>query len=614
MRVWADVYDAAGNRQGEGPVMTLKSASVTRVLDGAGSIRLEAPGTDERAVLRLTNEARVRVYVEHLERVREMARGIIREVSYNDSASGYSISPAGVDSLDELKRRTVHYNRQYNNETVAAVVADLVALVPGWTASCDVMTPISVRLDAVSVLKALQSICEMQGIHLRQTPGENVVEVGTFGTDSGLRLLRLLNPAQAHRDLYSNDSVALIESFRLTSSTGAVANRISVLGAGANADSAFSLARCTRTTPYTVIEEAVNGRTLYILEDAASVALYGVIEQDVQIKEIGPLSNNDTDEERAANALYDAAAAWLSRNAVKQDTYRISVKKCTQTVRPGDKVRVVYKGRVERADGTMFVYRDINDDFWVLKATEKVGLEGVSLELEVSNVDRHEEDAARVVLGGLNQIKLQGVSIQPSINHYVVGPEQVLVDASNAGNVELTITDRCFSIDTVLMRVRTGRFKATAKGAAAGGDHRHLMFSYADDAVTLSRRRYFARSYLPGSGSPWNQIYVELYGSTSDIYTYESSGDHMHPMEYGIYRDTSRPAGMTIKVNGETIASGVGTTGADFDETYDVTEAIQGRVGGFRGVHEVTITCTSGQGEVFVTFDVNETITPIRFG
>ncbi len=314
--------------------MTLKSASVTRMLDGAGAIRLDAPGTDERAVTWLTNERRVRVYVEQLEQVREIARGIINEVGYNDTASGFSISPTGTDSLEELKRRTVHYNRAYKDAAVKDVVADLVSLVPGWAATCNVTTPISARFDAVSVLKALQSVCEMQGLHLRQTPGANIVEVGTFGDDSGLRLLRLVNPTQAHRDIYSNDDIALIERFQITSSTKVVANRISVVGAGANADSAFSLAKCTRTLPYPVIVETVNGRTLYILEDQASIALYGEIEQDIQIKEIAPLSNNDTDEERAANALYDAAAAWLQRNSVKQDTFRISVKKCTKTIRP----------------------------------------------------------------------------------------------------------------------------------------------------------------------------------------------------------------------------------------------------------------------------------------
>ncbi|NUQ07330.1 MAG: hypothetical protein HUU31_25865, partial [Anaerolineae bacterium] len=48
MRVWADVHDAAGARQGAGPV-ALKAAGVTRVLDGVGTIRLSAPGTDARA-------------------------------------------------------------------------------------------------------------------------------------------------------------------------------------------------------------------------------------------------------------------------------------------------------------------------------------------------------------------------------------------------------------------------------------------------------------------------------------------------------------------------------------------------------------------------------------
>ncbi len=612
MRVWCDVYDAAGNRQGDGPILTLKSASVTRALDGAGNIKMDAPGTDERAVTWLTNERRVRINIEHLERIRELGRGIVRDVGYNDTASGWSISPNGPDSLDELKRRTVHYNRTYNNVPVKDVVADLVGLVPGWSSNCTIETTISARFDAASVLKALQSVCEMQGLHLRQTPGANVVEVDKFGINSGLRLLRLVNPTQAYRDIYENDDIALIESFKITSSTAAIANRISVIGAGANADSALTLAKCNRTSPFPIKVEVINGRTLYILEHAASIAKYGIIEQDVQIKEIAPLSNNDTDEERASNATYDAAAAWLERNAWQKDTFRIGVKKCTKTIQPGDKVRIVYKGRVERADGTLFVYRDINDDFWVLKATEKIGTDGVSLELEVCNVDSYASDAARVIVGGLNQIKLQGITIQPSINHYSAGPEQIQIDGINPGKVQLIITDRCFQVDTILMRVRARRFTATAKGAAAGGDHRHKVFEWEQTAhFWTDIQRYLCRVWRNGQ---WNQGTVEMYGpANDDVYTYESSGDHTHPMEYGIYRDNRRPGNMTIKVNGVTVAASVGSTSSDFDQTYDITEQVKNRAGGFRGVHDVDISCTAGQGEVLVTFDVNETITPVKY-
>lgn len=609
MRLWADVTNAAGVKQGDGPVLHVTSASVTRRLDGAGTIQLEVPGSDVRAVGLLTNEARVRVYVEQMGAVREIGRGIVRQVTISEGASGERLSVDAIDTLDELKRRTVKYNRRYSNQTVAAVVSDLVSLVPGWLADCGEAATISARFDGISVLKALQTVAELQGLHVRLGDG-NTVEVGAFGEANGLTLVRVEGGAG---QMLTAD-VALIESMQISSSSEAVANRISVVGAGANADSAFSLAKCTRTP---LIVETVNGRLVYLLEDTDSVARYGVIERDVQIKEIAPLSNTEVDEQRAANALYDAAAAWLRRNSTAVDTYRLVARGVQQTVRPGDKVRVMATGRVEQAGGGGAVYRQIDELLWVLSVTERVNLDGIVVEMDVANADRYEADAARVVIGGLEQIQLQGVAIQPTINHYTYGPEQVQMNSSNPALVQLTVTDACFSIDRVLMRVRTQPFVSTTTAAAAGGNHRHLMFyDFGASGVSGGNFRQYGAfdSGLTAITVRFeNQVGGPPYNS-AHLYTYDASGDHTHAVTYGIYKDGSRPASMTITVNGVTVASGVGSSGADFDATYDVTDAIRNKAGGFRTVHDVVVSCASGQGEVLVGFDVYETITPFRFG
>lgn len=604
MRLWADVTNAAGVKQGDGPVLHVTSASVTRRLDGAGTIQLEVPGSDVRAVGLLTNEARVRVYVEQMGAVREIGRGIVRQVTISEGASGERLSVDAIDTLDELKRRTVKYNRRYSNQTVAAVVSDLVSLVPGWLADCGEAATISARFDGISVLKALQTVAELQGLHVRLGDG-NTVEVGAFGEANGLTLVRVEGGAG---QMLTAD-VALIESMQISSSSEAVANRISVVGAGANADSAFSLAKCTRTP---LIVETVNGRLVYLLEDTDSVARYGVIERDVQIKEIAPLSNTEVDEQRAANALYDAAAAWLRRNSTAVDTYRLVARGVQQTVRPGDKVRVMATGRVEQAGGGGAVYRQIDELLWVLSVTERVNLDGIVVEMDVANADRYEADAARVVIGGLEQIQLQGVAIQPTINHYTYGPEQVQMNSSNPALVQLTVTDACFSIDRVLMRVRTQPFVSTTTAAAAGGNHRHLIATYLGPNTASVPGLWAAHQFAADSAGS-GKIF-DMPNSSGDIYTYAASGDHTHAVTYGIYKDGSRPASMTITVNGVTVASGVGSSGADFDATYDVTDAIRNKAGGFRTVHDVVVSCASGQGEVLVGFDVYETITPFRFG
>lgn len=609
MRIQVILYDASGQRIGK-PIKTATSASVTRALDGAGSISISLPGTDETILDTLQNEVRARIFVEEYGRKpRELGRGILRNLDYVDEPGGWSINASGPDGLDELKRRSVKYNRTYSDQTVAAISTDLVGLVPGWSVSSSLSQQWSGRLDGVSVLKALQAVAEAQGVHFRQVLGSNVVEVGAFGSDAGVTLV---NKPQFGPGLFGNDEVALIESFKMTKSSKALCNRLFGFGAGQNVDAALTLARSTRTSPYPILSEVVNGRRNYYIEDSASIAEYDVIEQDGQFKGIAPLSNTEGHEILAANTLYDAMAAWLPRYSLPQTSYQVTVRKCVRPVQQGDKVRIVYKGKVETTSGTV-TYRNINGLFWVMKATERCVSTGTLLDLEVSDIDRYEMDSARIVLGAMEQIRLQGTNIQPSINHYTYGPEQVLIDPDNDGKVQLIITDKCFAIDEVLMRVRTQPFTATSRGAAAGGDHRHKMFgSTTADASGLPLRNYRVRTF---DGVSFNvQAVYGLRGPDDELWTDESSGEHEHDPIYGIYKNTVRPQAITIRVNGVIVASAIGSSGSDLDQTIDITSAVKGKSGGFReAVHDVLIECTGGQGEVVVSFDVYEQITPAKF-
>ena len=49
MQIRIDVYDADGNKLGEGPIRTATAVSITRSLDGAGSITIKCPARDARA-------------------------------------------------------------------------------------------------------------------------------------------------------------------------------------------------------------------------------------------------------------------------------------------------------------------------------------------------------------------------------------------------------------------------------------------------------------------------------------------------------------------------------------------------------------------------------------
>jgi hypothetical protein len=634
--IWAEVYDAAGNRLGAGPIRTLTQLSITRALDGAGSFDFTVPAHDPRVAELLQPERRVRFYRDQGSTIREVGRGIIRKLNYTASASGWQITVSGTDALDELKRRSVLLNRAYNNTTVAAVVSDLVGLVGGWSALSSVATLLSARFDAVSVLKALQEVIKLQGLHLRLTSG-NTVEVGALGSSSGLILL---TAQQITAGMTNNPQVAFIERLQETQASQEIINRLYVLGAGANVDSAFTLTASTRTTPYPIHSTTVNGRTLLYIEDTASVAAYGVCERVGQFREIAPLTNGTTDTARAANALYDAAAAWLARYSQPQTSYSVSVPSSPLIPLPGDKLRLMYHDPIPREDGSVAPPRNIDAEFWVLRVTEQLGATSQKLTLEISTVDRYEASIAKTVIGSLDQLRVQNMLVQPTITHFQAGPEQVNIDPANAGKVQLILTDATFSVDRVLMRVRTQPFTSTAKSAqsvtsasgggttsSAGGNHRHLMFK--STGVTGSAATFNYRFYTAARANGNQDLSAYLYQSpdSSDVYTYDSSGEHTHdnpnhthdippaPLAYGIYKDNQRPADITITVNGINVTpSPIGTTGDDLDTTLNITEAIINKAGGFRTAHDVGLTCGAGQGEVLVTFDVYETITPFRFG
>ncbi|MEL7435005.1 MAG: hypothetical protein AAFN11_13755, partial [Chloroflexota bacterium] len=70
-RVWLDVYSGdTVQRLGEGPVFSVKQASITRPLDGAGSFRANVVGTDPRAITLLQNNRIVRIWSEDITGIR----------------------------------------------------------------------------------------------------------------------------------------------------------------------------------------------------------------------------------------------------------------------------------------------------------------------------------------------------------------------------------------------------------------------------------------------------------------------------------------------------------------------------------------------------------------
>lgn len=609
MRVWADVYTPGGSRYGDGPIRTIRQASITRTLDKAGSFTISLPETDTRAIDLLQNKRRLHIFGEQFGVTRELTRGIVEGMSAQETANGYSLTVDGPDVLEELKFKSVLVGRKYEAQAVQAVVDDLLGLVGGWTRSGTVSNLVSSRFDGSSVLKALQNMIAQQGIHFRMASA-NVLEIGSFGTDSGLRMFA---PTAFPIEMVSDHATILIEKLSIVKDSEDIVNWLVPLGAG-QGDAALSLEFSTRTTPYAIQSmTGPDGRTLYFISDAASITSYGQIEKVGTFKDIAPISTSKTDVIQAANALYDAAAAWLTRYSQLQEVYNVTCRKLTQNVMPGDKIHLRYLGVVTDETNTVTTFRNINDDFWIMSLTERFNASGASVTMKIAAVDRHEQSVANVLLGAIESLRVNNVHVQPYFSKDS-WKDSFAIDNTHPVIFTVDITNATQALNRAIVRIRTVPFRANVQAAESGGDHVHQVFSTPSGtyggATTL--QAVTAADGPPPSGL--TSIALQMINTDSPIYTFGASGDHTHPMVYGIYDDDQHPTNISIYINGVDRTSALGgpwaTSGSSLNVELDITEYIN-LAANLQQSHVVEIRCASNQGLVKIHCELWETVQSI---
>lgn len=620
MRLWIDIHDAAGNRLGEGPITTALNASVTRKLDGAGTVRFEVPLTDDRALSLIASKRRARVFVESDNVLREMGRGIIEKIGTKDSASGWRLTADGPDSLEELKFSSVLLGRKYDNIAVEQVVDDLLGLTPGWLRAGANTLNISARYDGASVLKALQSLVSQQGIHFRSSnPG--TLEIGAFGVDNGLRIV---NAAYAPNDIYDNDDILLIENFSLVEDSEDLVNWLLPLGAG-RGDAALTLEKSTRSTAggfaYDIQSlTGPDGRTLYYLEDATSQISFGQIQKVGTFKDIAPIGNGEDAQIAAANALYDAAAAWLIRYKDPYESYSVTVRKVRTNLQPGDKIHLRYKGLITNKDGVVVTYRDINADFWILEVRESFGLDGASVTLKIASVDRYAMDVARVVLGALEEIRINNVSVEPYFTGFSYSYTRDLDDTHEA-DVPIYITNAVQRCNRALVRLKSRPFRSNAKGAASntsssGGGS--TSGSGGGSTETSTQTGLSSGLMIPVGADHRHDIAPHSHNVTIPSHTH-STPNHSHSipagnLTYGIYDDSLYPDTIRLEINGTDYTSALGgpwgVGGTPVDVEIEITDQLNDQPI-LQQEHTLTFSCDSSQGSLEVIIELYLTIQSI---
>lgn len=543
MKLWADVYDVTETKVGA--VYSIVTATVNKALDEIGSLAISTPATDTDALTLLTNEARVRVYVEHDGVSRELGRGVIRKKTATANGSGYTLNFDCVGSMDALNRKSVLLGRSYTDQPIATIAADLTALVSGWSVGVDAGAGNqTARYDGVSVFKALLRTASEKGLHVREGEDANTVEIGAFGDDSGVFIV---SASHNNDQLLGNNEVVLIEIIVQETDSRDVVNWVIPMGAG-EGSAAQTLKLATATSYPIGTMTAPDGSTLHYISDTTSITTYGQIEKIVTFKEIGPVANSTTAKTLAADELYDAAVAWLIRNKDPLVTYRVTVRKPRAVLRPGQLVTMSYKGYVQTdAGGGELVPISVeNEQFWLMKVTERITDNGDVLDLQISSIDRYQQDMNKIVVDAIESMQARNVSVQTFPAWIINSSKDFIQTDTVIGGFSWKTADFKMKIDSLVTDVISVR----------------LQFK----TETL-----YATAQVSTAGV-WTPIYNQR-----------------------ILKGTIYPNGVNLAVNGVDVTSALGGpwgSGSAIDVDVDITTYIVNAVGGIYQDHSLVFSCS----------------------
>lgn len=553
----ADVYSPSDVKLGT--VTDLISADVVRLIDGVGNFTLSASATDENSVRLLVVGNRVRVRSQQEGALRLVGGGIINSVKMRESEGNVSLVVSGPDFLQDLVVKSVLLNRSYDNQPVATIFSNLIALVPGWTAVTETgLGNQTSRFDGASVFKASLRLAEEIGAHIRSR-SDGVVELGYFGQDSGLRVVNLRGVVAETED---NDDLLILSSIAEEATSDQIVDWVIPIGAGTGS-SALTLKASTRTSPYPIQTMiGPDGSTLYYISSAENL---GVSRQRViTFKQIGPIANSVLAKQLAANALYDAAVAWLDQNNKKLVTYQIGIKRAKSIPNPGDKVRLTYRGKARDKDNQFFSRIDVDDYFWVMRVQERFSPSGSSLDLTICNIDMMNRDISDVMVGAIESIQSEKVSVQTFPFGFQDSSERVIQGGSSPAEAQyraavfsLLIPDIFTDVISVKLRVLT-----------------RPLYSMTDTGAII----------IPSV--PY---------STASLY------------QYAVYSSPNYPSDIKLSIDGVDVTTALGGPwnpsggNSPIDISLDITNYIVQAVGGIYQNHQLVFTAGYKTGETTVS-------------
>jgi len=181
--------------------------------------------------------------------------------------------------------------------------------------------------------------------------------------------------------------------------------------------STYIVPQLAQTSTYEVQSVTKNAITHYYLEDADSVAAYGLRDRVLNIKDILPLGLSITNLAQASATLYGAAVTYLQRHKDPQVAYEvepIGLRHYLNGVpyfQVGDKLTVDYLGTVQDVDGTVREDLRVKTALYVISFTRTFDQAGASRwQMVVSTVARALADDSSMLASMLGEIGIAKIS------------------------------------------------------------------------------------------------------------------------------------------------------------------------------------------------------------
>ena len=520
-----DVLDSSGGVIGAGPLATVMQMNDTDSLDKIGNATFSLPASDPACSL-ITAGCQFAL--------RDRVDGYVGQFLYRSKrltdSWGEPLLEVNCDStLQELSRYTVGFRRVYDYDAVDVVVADLISLATGWSASVDAgIGNTTIPYEGESVLVAMDALRDRWGQHYRLSP-PRMLQFGAFGVASGVRLTNLRGQVAA--EIAAHTEIAIVSSISLVEEDAEVFNRIIPLGAGQGV-SQLTIELATAGAYAVVSALNQDGTSYYYIESSASIASYGRRVRVLICPQFRPITNSVADILNAANALKLTAEAYIARHLTPKVTYDVEVVGLRQVIRPGDTVRLAYRGVVEG-----YTYIDIDQDFYVMDITRSRSIVGQrAARLTIASVAQRRTADSDVMIDVINDVRALKVHVPITLAYAPVGPYTKRIDSTHTAAFTVRIGSEVTALNYAIMRFRTAPLRSSSVTTTAGSAHSHGVTIGTGGAhshsVTISAGGSHSHSVtISAGGSHSHSVTISAGGAHSHSVTISAGGSHSHDID-----------------------------------------------------------------------------------